>query len=160
VDDHNDTFPRSQHSAFANGELPWERSIATYLGSTTTAWTNLLKGIYDCPADKRTVPWSYGMNVYFELGPEDDYNGKPQTWRRSAQVPRPTATVLFAENSSTTDHIMPQYWMSVADAEDVAAERHKKRSNYTFADGHARLLSLSGVYAPPAKDLWNPVSAQ
>jgi hypothetical protein len=27
-----------------------------------------------------------------------DYSGKPQTWRRVTQVPKPAATILFAEN--------------------------------------------------------------
>jgi prepilin-type N-terminal cleavage/methylation domain-containing protein len=68
TDDHADEFPRSQHSAFVHGVLPWERSVAPYLGASTTTWTNLLRGIYHCPTDPRSTPWSYGLNVYFELG--------------------------------------------------------------------------------------------
>ena len=160
ADENGDTFPRSEHSAFANGELPWERSIAPLLGSSTTAWTNLLTGLYHCPSDKRTTPWSYGLNVYYELGPDDDYTGKPQTWRRLTQVPHPSATLLSAENNSSADHLMPEFWYSQADAVDLASTRHKGRANYTFADGHASLLLLNSVFNPPQLDLWNPLLAQ
>jgi len=160
TEDFADEFPRSQHSAFVHGVMPWERTVASYLGASATTWTNLLMGIYHCPTDKRTTPWSYGLNVYFELGDEDDYTGKPQTWRRTTQVPRPAATILFAENTSAADHIMPHFWSSPADATDLAATRHKQRANYAFADGHASLQSLKQVFNPPQKDLWNPARAE
>ncbi len=160
ADENDDTFPRSLHSAFANGQLPWERSIAPQLGSSITAWTNLLAGVYHCPSDKRTMPWSYGLNVYYELGADDDYTGKPDTWRRMAQVPRPAATILFAENYSSADHLMAHFWFAVADTDDLAARRHQTRANYTFADGHAALQRLNQVFAPPQTDLWNPSLAK
>ena len=161
ADENSDQFPRSQHSAFVNNELPWERSIAPMLGSTTRLWTNLLSGIYHCPADRRTEPWSFGLNVYYELGPDDDYVGKPQTWRRLTQIPRPSATVQFAENNSGVDHIMPNFWLSALDASEVAQKRHGKRGNYTFADGHAQPLQFQATYDPALqKDLWNPSLSQ
>jgi prepilin-type N-terminal cleavage/methylation domain-containing protein/prepilin-type processing-associated H-X9-DG protein len=161
AEDNGDEYPRSQHSAFAHGHLPWERSIAPLLGSTTTLWTNLLEGLYHCPADLRTRPWSYGLNVYYELGPNDDYFGKPQTWRRTVQVPRPSATILFAENNSTADHIMPNFWVSAADTVDVAKQRHGTRSNYTFADGHARAREFRVIFDPASEtDQWHPLLAR
>lgn len=161
ADENSDEFPRSQHSAFAHNQFPWERAVAPQLGSTTALWTNLLTGIYHCPADRKLVPWSYGLNVFYELGPEDDYVGKPQTWRRAAQVPRPAVTILFADNNSTADHIMPHFWSSAADATDVAQRRHGKTSNYNFADGHARALPFRITYDPASHtDLWNPSLAQ
>jgi len=160
AEEHDETFPRSQHSAFAHGELPWERSVASQLGASAATWTNLLTGVYHCPSDKRPTPWSYGLNVYFELGPEDDYTGKPQTWRRTVHVPRPATTILFAENASAADHIMPHFWATPADAVDLAARRHKERANYAFADGHAALLPFHRVFAPPQVDLWNPLLAE
>src|SRR5512145_3160809 len=42
TDDHEDTFPRSMHSAATHGELPWGRTLGPYLGFERTAWTNLL----------------------------------------------------------------------------------------------------------------------
>ena len=35
ADDNADEFPRSQHSAFANGLMPWERTVAPLVGSST-----------------------------------------------------------------------------------------------------------------------------
>jgi prepilin-type N-terminal cleavage/methylation domain-containing protein/prepilin-type processing-associated H-X9-DG protein len=161
AEDHGDEFPRSQHSAFGHGQFPWERAVAPFLGSTTTLWTNLLEGLYHCPSDRRTTPWSYGLNVYYELGPNDDYFGKPQTWRRTVQVPRPSATILFAENNSTADHIMPNFWASPADTVDVAKQRHGRRANYTFADGHARALEFRAIYSPESNtDQWHPLLAR
>ena len=160
ADENADEFPRSQHSAFANGLMPWERTVAPFLGSSPTLWTNLLRGVYHCPADQKTAPWSYGLNVYFELGRDDDYNGKPQTWRRASQVPKAAATVLFAENNSSADHIMPHFWTTPADAEDVDSTRHRQKAVYAFADGHSQLLPFASTYAPPQVDSWNPSTAQ
>jgi prepilin-type N-terminal cleavage/methylation domain-containing protein/prepilin-type processing-associated H-X9-DG protein len=160
ADDHGDEFPRSQHSAFVHGGMAWERTLAPLLGSNTTAWTNLLAGVYHCPSDRRTAPWSYGLNVYYELGPDDDYVGKPQTWRRVTQVPRPAATIVYAENASSADHIMPHFWYAPADAEDLASVRHQQKANYTFVDGHASLEPMARVFAPPIVDRWNPALAQ
>jgi prepilin-type N-terminal cleavage/methylation domain-containing protein/prepilin-type processing-associated H-X9-DG protein len=157
ADDHRDQFPRSQHSAFAHGEFTWGRAIAPELGRSSTPWTNLFTGIYRCPADQRTAPWSYGLNVYFELGPEDDYIGKPQTWRRVASIPQPSDTILLAENATSADHVMPHFWTSPAEAEEIAAERHRRQANYLFVDGRAQRLAFSTIYKPPHLDFWNPL---
>ena len=133
ADDHDDEFPRSQHSAFAHGQLTWGRALAPHLGGTAAAWTNLLVGVYHCPADRRTTPWSYGLNVYFELGPDDDYEGKPATWRRLATVPAPSRTILFADNASSADHIMPNFWTATADAILADIKRFCER---TSGGGH------------------------
>jgi prepilin-type processing-associated H-X9-DG protein/prepilin-type N-terminal cleavage/methylation domain-containing protein len=161
--DHHDTFPRSQHSAFANNELPWERSIAPEIGFSVTTWTNLLTGVYHCPTDKRPctiTTMGYAFNVYFELGPDDDYVGKPKTWRRITQVPHPSATVVFCENAGLSDHVMPEYWFSPTDAADLASSRHRGRANYTFADGHSQSLPLAEVFNPPQTNIFDPVLAQ
>jgi prepilin-type N-terminal cleavage/methylation domain-containing protein/prepilin-type processing-associated H-X9-DG protein len=161
ADDNDDTFPRSQHSAFANGQLAWERAIAPQLGSTTTAWTNLLNGVYHCASSKLTTPLSYGMNVYLEVGPDDDYTGKPQTWHKLARISKPSTTIIAAEPGTAADHIMAHFWISQADGfDEVDAKRHAQKANYTFADGHSELLPLAKTYAPPQLDLWNPSLAQ
>jgi prepilin-type N-terminal cleavage/methylation domain-containing protein/prepilin-type processing-associated H-X9-DG protein len=147
ADDNDDTLPRSQHSAFAYRQLPWERAVAPQLGSTATAWTNLLAGTYHCPSDQRPGALSYGMNNYFEVGPDDDYVCKPQTWRKLSQIRRPV-----------TDHLMPEFWISAADAmNDVDSRRHRKKSNYSFMDGHAQLLAIAETFSPPTLDWWNPM---
>lgn len=157
ADDNADEFPRSQHSAFVHGQQPWGRALAPYLGARGAPWTNLLAGLYHCPSDRRTTPWSYGLNVYFELGPDDDYQGKPQTWRRVSSVPNPGRTILFAENASGADHIMPNFWTSAADAVDVASRRHAGRANYSFVDGHAEAREFKFIYDPARQvDCWHP----
>lgn len=158
ADDYEDEFPRSQHSAFTFGQATWGRAIAEQLSQKSITWTNLIQGVYHCPSDRRRAPWSYGQNVYFELNPEnDDYLGAPQVWRRVASVPHPSATILHAETPGTVDHIMPHFWMAMADATDVDQHRHQKRSNYNFVDGHAEARNLGSTYDPTRQlDLWNP----
>ena len=161
VDDNDDLFPRSQHSAFANGQLPWERALAPALGATYTAWTNLLNGVCHCPADLQHGHLSYGMNNYFELGPDDDYPENPQTFRKLSQIARPANTVFFTEVLTAADHVMPANWSTIADAgADVAWNRHLGKSNYVFVDGHGKLLSLICTFNPPQLDLWDPSLAQ
>ena len=156
-DDHSDYFARSQHSAFANRELPWARVFAPYLGSDTNAWGELMGGVYHCPSDDRKGSFSFGQNVYFELGSSDDYEGKPDTWRRRMDVRSPATTVLYAENASEADHIMPNFWGGPQDAEDVAQTRHGRRSNYAFVDGHIESLPFSQIYDPgKGIDHWHP----
>jgi prepilin-type N-terminal cleavage/methylation domain-containing protein/prepilin-type processing-associated H-X9-DG protein len=161
AEDNNDEFPRSQHSAFANRQLPWERAIAPQLGiagSSSSAWTNLLLGLYHCPKDEKPAHLSYGFNYFFEVGAEDDYPGKPQMWRKLSGIPKPTTTIIYAEITIAADHVMPALgWLSGADAaNELATTRHKQKSNYAFVDGHAELLRLNQTYAPPQLDCWNP----
>ncbi len=167
-DGHNDEFPRSQHSAFAHGQLPWGRAIAPELGRDFLTWTNLMSGLYHCPSDPRKYAWSYGQNVYFELNPEDDdYVGSPETWRRTSSVPKPSATILDGENSSSesgsmgADHIMAHFWTSAQEVTDVEKRRHRNRSNYSFVDGHAQARKFDSTFDPEKQvNLWNPSLAQ
>jgi prepilin-type N-terminal cleavage/methylation domain-containing protein/prepilin-type processing-associated H-X9-DG protein len=177
ADENGDQFPRSQHSAFANRQLPWERALAPFVGVSggTTAWTNLLRDVYHCPNDKpsghldsgmnndpeQSAHLSYGMNYYFEVGEQDDYPGKPQTWRKLSQVPKPSSTIIYTEVTVAADHVMPALcWLTVADAEnEVASQRHKQKSNYALVDGHVELLPIRRTYNPPQTDHWNPTLA-
>ena len=161
AEENDDLFPRSQHSAFANRQLVWERALAPALGgdSGSTAWTNLLQTIYHCANDKKPGHLSYGFNYYLEVGEEDDYPGKPQTWRKLSHVPKPCTTIMFTELDVAADHVMPALgWITVADAEkEVASRRHKQKSNYAFVDGHTAPLKLSATFDPPNQlDRWNP----
>ncbi len=162
ADDNQDQLPRSQHSAFANNQLPWERVLAPSLGSSSAPWTNLLSGLYHCPSDKKVAHLSYGSNVYLELGPDDDYIGKPDTWHRMTQIRRPASTVFYTENDTSADHVMALFWMSVGDAQaEVASLRHGQKSNYAFVDGHSESRKLTSTYDPPhGVDCWNPSLAQ
>jgi prepilin-type N-terminal cleavage/methylation domain-containing protein/prepilin-type processing-associated H-X9-DG protein len=158
ADDNGDELPRSQHTAFSRGQPAWGQALAEQLGQSAQTWTNLLRRVYHCPSDRRSIPWSYGQNVYFELSPEnDDYAGSPQSWRRAGTVPRPAATVLQAETRGSVDHIMPHFWMGPEDATDVDKNRHANRPNYNFVDGHAAPLPFVATYDPARQvDLWNP----
>ena len=163
AEENDDLFPRSQHSAFANRQLVWERALAPSLGATgnSTIWTNLLQTIYHCPNDKKPSHLSYGLNYYFEVGEEDDYPGKPQTWRKFSQIRNPANTVMFTEIDVAimADHVMPALcWMTTGDAEkEVASRRHKQKSNYTFVDGHVAARELRTTFDPDNQiDLWNP----
>lgn len=162
TDSNNDEFPRSQHSALARGYLPWGRAIAPELGRKGNTWTNLLTTVYHCPEDRRKEAWSYGLNVYFELNPQnDDYPGSPQTWRRVAQVPRPAATILQGGNSTEADHIMPHFWTTAREGKEAEPRRHRARSHYSFVDSHATSLKHGQAFEPENNiDLWNPSLAQ
>ena len=161
ADDESDRFPRSQHSAFTHRELPWGRALAPYLGADTNTWNRLLREAYHCPSDPRVGAFSLGQNVYFELGPADDYDGKPDTWRRRLLVPRPAVTVLQAENASEADHIMPNFWGGPQDAEDVDHRRHAGRANYSYVDGHVEAATFNRIYDPARGiDRWHPAKAQ
>ena len=165
AEENEDSFPRSQHSAIANKQLPWERALAPWLGvrGGSTAWTNLLQNLYHCPNDQKSGHLSYGLNYYVELGDEDDYPGKPQTWRKFAQIAKPANTVLYTEVSIAADHVMPALsWLTTADAEnDVAWQRHKQKSNYAFVDGHGELRAIASTFdLGQGLDLWNPFLAQ
>jgi prepilin-type processing-associated H-X9-DG protein len=161
ADENDDEFPRSQHSAFTHGQLVWGRAISGQLARSGVDWTNLLQGVYQCASNRRTNGWSYGLNVYLELGPDDDYLGKPRTWRRTTAISNPSATIIFAESASRADHIMPHFWSSGSDASDVASERHGGRANYTFADGHTERLRFGMTFNPTRnRDQWNPFTAE
>ena len=165
AEENEDLFPRSQHSANANKQLPWERALAPSLGvsSGTTAWTNLLQNLYHCPNDQKSGHLSYGLNYYVELGDEDDYPGKPQTWRKYSQIAKPSGTIIYTEVITDADHVMPALtWLTVADAEnDVAWQRHKQKSNYAFVDGHVELRAIASTFDPAqGVDLWNPCLAR
>jgi len=155
--DHEDEWPRSQHSAFAHRQRPWGVAIAPYLGARIETWTNLRTTLYRCPADRRPDGWSYGLNVYFELGPLDDYPGKPRTWRRVGQVHHPSETILLSENDTQADHLMPNFWGRPEDVTDVPRNRHGSRSLYLYVDGHTEARSFESTYRPEAGvDQWHP----
>ena len=163
AEDHEDSFPRSQHSAFANRQLPWGYALLPYLGTPIDAEKNseashVTQGVYRCPSEKSTNRWHYAMNVYFELGDHDDYRGHPLTWRRTDNLKRPSDTVFFGEVDSAVDHIMAHFW-TVDSRFEVKTNRHGDRflSNYAFADGHCESLKLEQTYDPFRQlDKWHP----
>ena len=165
VDENEGFLPRSSHSAMANGQLPWGYAIVPYvLGKSFTRpdsrWTNLFNSLYHCPQDKRqTLDWSYGKNVYPELSPEETGGN---CWPKLALIPRPTATVLYAEKAGTSmaDHLMANYWKDGGQPE-VDQKRHDLKSNYIYCDGHAVKQRFVDTFSLTNKiDNWNPDTAR
>ena len=165
--DNNGELPRSQHSAAMARVLAWNRAILPYLDQpaspTAAEWTGIYNKIYRCPAHKtRDVNLaSYALNVYFELNPDgDDYVGSPATWRRQVSVPKPGATILLAEPKDVyyADHIMCHMWSSARGATNaVDTQRHTKKSNYLFVDGHVESLPIEATYdSATGVNRWNP----
>jgi prepilin-type processing-associated H-X9-DG protein/prepilin-type N-terminal cleavage/methylation domain-containing protein len=153
--DHEGRFPRSQHSAMAHGELTWGRALEPYLGEKCTG-TPVPGSLFECPGHRRQLGWSYGLNVYFELGPADDYEGSPRTWRVLSAIPKPAETVQFGEISGSVDHFMAHFWSQGSPAE-VDADRHDGLVNYVFVDGHVESMAQTNTYDPArGLDLWNP----
>lgn len=165
IDDNEDQFPRSEHSAYVVREKTWGFAILPHLGygdltASSPLWPSVFNRIYRCPEDKRKAQWSYGLNVYFELGPDDDYVGSPATWRHASSIPRPSETVMHAEMSGGADHIMSHFWSEGA-APEVATNRHTFKSEYLFVDGHLELLRVEQTYDPAKMlDWWNPALAK
>jgi prepilin-type N-terminal cleavage/methylation domain-containing protein/prepilin-type processing-associated H-X9-DG protein len=163
--DHQEELPRSTHSAFMHDQLPWGMALGPYVrGAAITrvdeSLTNLLRTIYRCPADKRSVgEWSYGKNVYPELSPEE--TGGP-VWPRLSNIPKPTATVLYAEKSvgAMADHFMAHFWTRGGKPE-VDGMRHSGRSNFGYADGHAESQRFEQTFSPiNSVNNWNPATAR
>jgi prepilin-type N-terminal cleavage/methylation domain-containing protein/prepilin-type processing-associated H-X9-DG protein len=158
-------LPRSSHSAMAYGQLPWGYALVPYVigrqfSQPDSLWTNLFKTLYHCPKDSsKKEDWSYGKNVYPELSSQE--TGGP-TWQRLDQMPRPAATVIYAEKiaSSMADHLMAHFWLEGAQPE-VDRNRHDRRSNYVYGDGHAAKQRFEETFSLVNKiDNWNPATAQ
>jgi prepilin-type N-terminal cleavage/methylation domain-containing protein/prepilin-type processing-associated H-X9-DG protein len=165
ADDNDGFLPRSSHSAMAYGQLPWGYALFPYLTGRSftqpdSLWTNLFNTLYHCPKDQRSKPdWSYGKNVYPELSAEE--TGGP-VWARLHQLPRPTATVIYAEKTggSMADHLMAQCWADGGQPE-VDRKRHDGKSNYAYCDGHAVKQRFEETFDLPSRiDDWNPATAR
>jgi len=186
-----ESFPRSQHSAGAWRQLPWEQAHYEYFTGgeydaqsgdpwwDDASWWACCRDRYQCPFDRRENParrdglpfpvpsLSYGQNVYMELrGDEIDPIGwagrKAAPYQRLAQIPRPSATVLFGEikESSLTDHLMAHFWTLMHATPDQDTKRHGSRAGVVYIDGNARECALADNYDPAnGVDRWNPARA-
>ncbi len=163
--DNDANFPRSIHSG---GE--WSISILPYLGYRENLSDGESLGRFNssfrCPAHKssNSYIWSYGINVFFELDAGDGYEGKPATWHKLINIERPGSTILLGELKGTTanlDHFMCHQWSSTATAKSaIAHDRHLKKSNYLFVDGHAESLSVEASFNPTKNiNKWHPAKA-
>jgi prepilin-type N-terminal cleavage/methylation domain-containing protein/prepilin-type processing-associated H-X9-DG protein len=165
AEDNEGWLPRSSHSAMAYRQLPWGYALAPYIlgkqvTQTDVLWTNLFNNLYRCPKDQgKRTDWSYGKNVYPELSAEE--TGGP-TWHRLGQIPRPVATVIYAEKiaSSMADHLMAHFWLEGGQPE-VDRNRHDRKSNYVYCDGHALKQRFEATFSlTNCVDNWNPGTAR
>lgn len=156
ADDNGDLLPRSQHSAAAHNQQVWERAESAALGggsSATSAWTNLVAGLYRCPADPAPRYIDYGLNAWFEAAPP---------WNRVTCIPHPSTTICFCEIDSTvaTDHVMPWEWEEASDPwlnDIVEPFRHHQQANYVYVDSHVARQKISATFASASNlNLWNP----
>jgi len=165
AEENREAFPRSEHSAFTYRQRTWGFAILPQIGyrgisSSSPAWPSLFNHLYRCPEDRRTREWSYGLNVYFELGEWDDYRGSPTSWRKLTSIRNPVHTVMFGEMAGSADHIMAHFWDQGAPPE-VATNRHGLKSQYLFVDGHAAALPFTETYTPSSgPDQWNPLGSR
>lgn len=99
------------------------------------------------PVFRRT---SFASN-YYTVGPV----GKRGPYNLLSMIKRPTTTILLVElveigPFGTSDHVHPETWWSNPKklaAQEVALERHLKKSNYAFFDGHVEIHTLEDTYA-------------
>lgn len=168
--EHQGSWPKSTH-AYSREEPQWWLALSPYLWSqpiTRASDPNLpnyLETILRDPLDPveqadggHDNRFSYGINVYLQLGELDDYEGKPTRWHKTYNVPDPTNTVLFATNRlETSDHFMAHFWASAEDAAHDLDPRDEDRIGFVFCDGHTAWLAPEETFDPSQKiNRWNP----
>jgi prepilin-type processing-associated H-X9-DG protein len=145
----------------------WIKILSKYTGEQL---------LFRCPADKAKnfIDW----NKPLDEQPEDSrwssftlnalldskcprYNGIYNIVRT---LRRPQYCVYVAESPSSwtsADHIHPEQWfynIQLAKGQ-VAWDRHSKKSNYLFVDGHTETLEIEQTYSWPGNCFWFPESA-
>ncbi|HLO41225.1 MAG TPA: type II secretion system protein [Phycisphaerales bacterium] len=165
-DSNRDCMPRSQHSAFAAGAMPWGYAFYEYVSGSVfededAGWTSVFNRNYRCPADRRTNDrWSYGFNVYYEL---TSFETRGKTWRKRGQVPRPFASVLFGEllPTASADHAMAHFWTQYDAPPEIDPARHRTTTSAVFLDGHAAQVRFTSIFDRSTKtDSFNPYTAR
>ena len=167
-DGNHDYFPLSAHGA---QDAVWVRTLQPYAGNDLLyrCPTDRSTDWFDengTPADqlKNDRKSSYGVNIYFspEVAPP---LGAPDPtplygFVRRSQMPRPAQSVHFGEHVETqgfdafADHIHADQWTpnlltgspTSEPRDSVALERHRKKANYTFADGHVEALAFDWTF--------------
>ncbi len=136
--------------------------------------------LFHCPSDrsKNFVDWEKPLNEQqdkryssFAVNALLDpvcfrYGGSRNLYNRVDSVHRPMYCIWISEapdteNFQLADHIHPESWEgSVEYAKTfIAWDRHMKRSNYLFVDGHVETLKFEDTYAWPGRCYWYPESA-
>ena len=128
--------------------------------------------LFICPADtaKDFVDWTKPLSsqpdkrlssfvINALLDPETGYDCLKK-------IKNPKYCIYVSEKPSepdwaAVDHIHPNSWAFKTDKAKkyVAWDRHFKKSNYLFADGHAQMLKIEETYSWPGNCYWYPQSA-
>lgn len=165
-----------QHGGQSDPTRTWVHVMLTEYGrqggdtAVVNGQTEVVRQVQDvrrCPTD-RSPHWSaprivggqrefrqtsYATNYYLvgtaaQLGREHNYE-------RLDRVPRAASTIYWAELAesgayATADHVHPETWFAGDPrreaAEEVAIERHNRRANYAFVDGHAEPFTFERTY--------------
>ncbi|MBN1512353.1 MAG: DUF1559 domain-containing protein [Phycisphaerae bacterium] len=150
-------------------------------------WLNILAGytrqslLYRCPSDRskqfldwNAIDWntwdehadeynqrrwtSYALNYLF-VKPPDPYCD------HLLRIRCPQSVIIVSESPDDTigaDHTHPEKFLDTWPALPkrlLAADRHKGRSNYLFADSHADTLHYARTLKPREMCLWDPGTA-
>jgi prepilin-type N-terminal cleavage/methylation domain-containing protein/prepilin-type processing-associated H-X9-DG protein len=145
------------HGGTADEDATWLRTLRREYGNELLArcpsdkspyWT---EPIPDSESRRRT---SYAMSYYTvaEIADRGPYD-------RLSMFRRPSGTIYIAEladgvgevpDYAASDHVHPDDWFSdprrLAE-EQVELERHVRRANYTFIDGHAEPYVFEETYS-------------
>jgi len=143
----------------------WLKILSKYLKQ------NLL---FKCPADtaKDFVDWnrplaeqtgrrwsSFALNGLLDSKCAR-YGGR---YNKTKFILKPQHCIYISESPSSWtayDHIHPEQWANIQEAKGkIAWDRHIKKSNYLFADGHAQILEIEKTYSWPGDCFWFPESA-
>ncbi|MBK1858975.1 type II secretion system protein [Cerasicoccus arenae] len=168
--DHQGEWPRSTH-AYDRKSPQWWLALSPYLwnepitSASNPAFARYHEQMLRDPLDvveqndgTHANRFSYGFNVYLQLGEHDDYEGKPTRWNKNFNVPFPESTVIFATNKlETSDHFMAHYWVSRTDAEHDLDARNGEQAGIAYCDGHVEWVAPSETYDPSnGINHWNP----
>ncbi len=136
--------------------------------------------LFQCPSDKGKdfVDWdrplseqketrysSFAVNAL--LDPiHYRYGAKRNRYNDINRIHQPMYTIWISEapdtnNFNLADHIHPETWEGSAEyaQQYVAWDRHKRTSNYLFADGHAANMKFEDTYTWPTTCYWYPEAA-
>jgi prepilin-type N-terminal cleavage/methylation domain-containing protein/prepilin-type processing-associated H-X9-DG protein len=93
---------------------------------------------------------SFGTNYYIagKVAGKGPYN-------LLGMIKRPTTTIFMVElaevgSFATSDHVHPENWWSNPrkfSSQEMALDRHRKRANYSFFDGHVATEAFEDTYA-------------
>lgn len=132
--------------------------------------------LFRCPADKAKnfVDWnrpldeqpedlrwsSFALNALLD-SKRPRYYGR---YNVVIAIRKPQYCIYVSESPSSwtsADHVHPETWFYNIDLAkgQVAWDRHEKKSNYLFADGHAETLTIEQTYSWPGDCFWFPESA-